>query len=460
MVWPLCCLFCTFGSGPSSRGETYAFLVGVANYESKDELKPLKFACDDVISFAGVLRNSGVPAKNIVLLHDRQSILRFKPFARQIKQEFHLLLATLEPEDALIVALAGHGVQLGPEADSYFLPADAQLKDPSTLINIKTIYEEMQRSQAGRKLLLVDACRNDPEADIARSAGVMIQPPRRVAIEPVPKGIAALFSCNSDQRSYEDPVLRHGIFFYQVIKAWEGAADLDRDGRVTLEEMESFVRRETKNHARDALSTIQTPVFRVDRGLFDGWVVTSPASRRTGGDRPEIGELLDRADALRSQGDNAAARREYDKAVRLDPESKRAHLALGKFYLGRGESSEALREYSEAIRIDPADALAFVGRAIAQATAGNFAAALTDYEQAIRHDPNLTVAHVGQGAVLARLKRPDEAIAACSRAIAIDDKNAKAYFNRGAAREAKNDTAGAASDFRKAFELDPRLKDR
>src|SRR4029077_13639337 len=141
---------------------------------------------------------------------------------------------------------------------------------------------------------LVDACRNDPEADIARSAGVTLQPPRRLTTDPVPKGIAALFSCNSDQRSYEDPLLRHGIFFYQVIKAWEGAADLDRDGRVTLEEMESFVRRETKNHARDALSTIQTPVFRVDRLVADGWVVTSPASRRTDGERPEIGELLDR----------------------------------------------------------------------------------------------------------------------------------------------------------------------
>lgn len=460
IAWPLCCLLGTFGFGESTRGDTYAFLVGVANYESKDQFKPLKFACDDVISFAGVLRNNGVPAKNIVLLHDRQSILRFKPFGRQIKQEFHLLLATLEPEDTLIVALAGHGVQLGPESDSYFLPADAQLKDPSTLINIKTIYEEMQRSQAGRKLLLVDACRNDPESDIARSAGIMYQPPRRLAIEPVPKGMAALFSCNSEQKSYEDPALRHGIFFYQVIKAWEGAADIDRDGRVMLEEMESFVRRETKNHARDALSTIQTPVFRVDRQVADGWVVTSPASRRTDTDRPEIGSLLDRADALRRQGDDAAARREYDKALRLDPESKRTHLALGRFHLGRGEVSEALREYSEAIRIDPADAPAFVGRAIAQATAGNLAAALGDYEQAIRNDPNLTVAYVGQGAVLARLQRPDEAIAACSRAIALDGKNAKAYFNRGSAREAKNDKAGAAQDFQKAFQLDPRLKDR
>ena len=68
IAWPLCCLLATFGFGfgPAARGDTYAFLVGVSNYESKDELKSLKFSSDDVISFAGVLRNSGVPDKNIV----------------------------------------------------------------------------------------------------------------------------------------------------------------------------------------------------------------------------------------------------------------------------------------------------------------------------------------------------------------------------------------------------------
>ena len=98
---------------------------------------------------------------------------------------------------------------------------------------------------------------------------------------PLPKGIAALFSCNSEQRSFEDPVLRHGIFFYQVIKAWEGAADLDRDGKLTLDELEGFVRRETKTHARDALSSIQTPVFQADRRRGEqmgGSVASGPAA--------------------------------------------------------------------------------------------------------------------------------------------------------------------------------------
>ena len=452
------CLVTTLWFAPASHGDTYAFLVGVSEYESKDELKALRFATDDVIAFGGVLRNSGVPIKNIVMMHDRQSNPRFKPSAKKILREFHLLLATLEPEDSLIVALAGHGVEIGAAGDSYFLPADADLKDPATLINLKSVKDEIEQSQAGRKLLLVDACRNDPEADNARGLGVTLKPPKRISEDPLPKGIAALFSCNSEQRSFEDPLLRHGIFFYQVIKAWEGAADSDRDRRITLEELEIFVRRETKTHARDALSTVQTPVFRGDLQAAQGWVVASLATTRPEPGRVDVGELIDRAEAMRRRGDDASAEREFAKALRADPNSAKAHLGLARIHHAKGRLPEALREYSEAIQADPNDAPSFVGRATAHGAAGDLNAALADYEQASLINPNLAVAYVGQGAILTRLNRPDEAIAACTRAIALDARNAKAYYNRAVAREATKDTEGAAQDFRKAIQLDPRLK--
>ena len=455
--WALLCLVATLGSAPAARGETYAFLVGVSEYESKDELKALRFASDDVIAFAGVLRNSGVPAKNIVVMHDRQSNPRFKPAVKKILREFHLLLATLEPEDFLIVGLAGHGVEVGSAGDSYFLPADADLKDPATLINIKTIKEQIEQSQAGRKLLLVDACRNDPEADNARGLGVVLRPPRRISEDPLPKGIAALFSCNSEQRSFEDPLLRHGIFFYQVIKAWEGAADFDRDGRITLDELESFVRRETKTHARDALSTVQTPVFRGDRQAAQGWVVASLTVPRRERGRADIGELIERAEAMRQRGDEAGAEREFAKALRAVPNSAKAHLGRAKIHHANGRLPQALREYSEAIQADPNNALAFVGRATVHGAGGDLKAALADYEQAIRINRDLAVAYVGQGAILTRLNRPNEAITACTRAIELDAKNAKAYYNRAVAREAMKDREGAAQDFRKAIQLDRRL---
>jgi tetratricopeptide (TPR) repeat protein len=99
-----------------------------------------------------------------------------------------------------------------------------------------------------------------------------------------------------------------------------------------------------------------------------------------------------------------------------------------------------------------------VGRAIAYGDTGNSTYALDDLDQAIRIAPDLAVAYVAKGAILVRLNRPDEAIAACDKAISLDGKNAKAYFNRGLARELKKDTVRAAQDFQKATQLDPRLK--
>src|SRR5262249_21990718 len=152
------------------------------------------------------------------------------------------------------------------------------------------------------------------------------------ATAPIPDGIAALFSCNIDQRSFEDPVLKHGIFFYQVIKAWEGAADLDRDAQVTLEELESYVRRETKTHARDALSTIQTPVFRVDRKAANGWVVASLAGQRPKPNVPgtNLADILSRGDSLRREGHLEAAEREFARVLKADPNSAEAHLGLAR----------------------------------------------------------------------------------------------------------------------------------
>ena len=308
--WAMLCLVATLWSAPASHGDTYAFLVGVSEYESKDELKALRFASDDVIAFGGVLRNSGVPVKNIVMMHDRQSNPRFKPFVKKILREFHLLLATLEPEDSLIVALAGHGVEVGADGRQLLPPGGRRPQGPGDAHQ----HQDHQGRRSSNRRPAASCSWSTPAATTPRPTtrgvlGVTVKPPRRISEDPLPKGIAALFSCNSEQRSFEDPVLRHGIFFYQVIKAWEGAADLDRDGRITLEELESFVRRETKTHARDALSTVQTPVFRGDRQAAQGWVVAS-LDRHPAGARPRRRRRTHRS----GRGDAAAGRRRRGRA--------------------------------------------------------------------------------------------------------------------------------------------------
>jgi len=53
----------------------------------------------------------------------------------------------------------------------------------------------------------------------------------------------------NDQISSSSPDLQHGIFSYYLMKGMEGDADANRDGRITLGEMQAYL---AENVARQA----------------------------------------------------------------------------------------------------------------------------------------------------------------------------------------------------------------
>jgi uncharacterized caspase-like protein len=260
-------------------GENYAFLVSVRDYDEK-ELRPLQFTRNDLQDFRRTLRNSGFRDDHIVHMHDDVQALenrKYLPEAEKIRQQFGLLLGSVEEGDTLVVAFAGHGVQFRGDEQSYFCPADARLADRDTLISFQQVYAALKECRAGRKLLLVDACRDDPQSVLSRSrATINLESVTRPQREAVPEGIVALFSCSPGQQSYEHPPLQHGIFFHHVLKAWSGEADGDRDGRVTFDELAGFVKRETSTYARRHLDVLQTPHLKSDAA--GDWVLRTVAA--------------------------------------------------------------------------------------------------------------------------------------------------------------------------------------
>jgi formylglycine-generating enzyme required for sulfatase activity len=268
-------------SAVTRAGENYAFLVAAGNYDKK-ELNPLKYSCADVIRFRDALVQAGVKEENIVVMHDGEPRLpaRYLPEAKKIREELALLLAQLEKDDSLIVALAGHGVQFEGERRSYFCPADARLAERETLIALDEIYQQIDECAATRKLLLVDACRNDPQSELSRSRPtVKLESVTRPQDEPVPQGIIALFSCREGQRSFEHPDLKHGLFFHSILEGWQGAADADRNGKLTLDELAVYSKVKTQTLARQEFKASQIPQ---QKGEFSGvWVLRELGAGRS-----------------------------------------------------------------------------------------------------------------------------------------------------------------------------------
>lgn len=216
------------------KGKKYALLVGVKKYKHAS-LTDLAHTENDVEELAIVLKSKQVAFDEVVLLTTTrgEKDKRSTPTAGNFRAELKRLLRTVDKYDLVLVGLAGHGLQItvtDPKDDkrekteSFFCPADAKptrstkLADlAETMIPLSELFNELEDSGAGVKLLLVDACRDEPKLGRNPDVDNLPRPSR---------GTAALFSCKSGERAFETSKLGkgHGVFFHHVIEGLKGKA--------------------------------------------------------------------------------------------------------------------------------------------------------------------------------------------------------------------------------------------
>jgi formylglycine-generating enzyme required for sulfatase activity len=227
-----------------------------------------------VLAFRDALLATGFGDDHVAVLHDGRPETRYRPLKAHILRELDLLLDGMRAEDTLVVGLSGHGLQFKGEPVSYFVPVDARLADRGTLIALDGqggLYECLKACPAKRKLLLVNACRNDPAVDLAFAAKKAELDD--VDRDEVPEGLAAIYSCAAGQKSYYDPQRKRALFFDHVIRAWKG--EYGPGGPVTLEAFFEQVAVKTKADANRTLGVSQVP--QVKREYKGQWVIANPA---------------------------------------------------------------------------------------------------------------------------------------------------------------------------------------
>ncbi len=188
---------------PKPLGEKYALLVGVTRYVTK-EFRPLPYAERDVSQLGKVLQENGYRNENIVLLTQTAGAEdpRFAPTAERIREELRLILRNRGENDSVLIAFAGHGVHFKGDTNSYFCPADVNLDDRKNLLSLSDLYKDLEKCSANMKVLMVDACRNDPFQDKTRRASTELDSVTRPALPTAPGGIVAFFSLLGKRASF------------------------------------------------------------------------------------------------------------------------------------------------------------------------------------------------------------------------------------------------------------------
>jgi hypothetical protein len=246
----------------TSKSGRYAFLVSCGRYDAT-QLKALPYTNSEMQEFRNVLLESGYQLDDIVFLKDEGKAEHIANRKNVLKQLDLILASASHSQDSILVAFNGHGVQFKGEKSGYFCPIDAELSDRKSLIPTEEIFKRLEKCKAKQKILLVNACRNDP-AQFPNQAANQIDLDAKDT-DVVPEGIAALYSCTDQQLSYYYPPTgeyqgrKRSLFFHHLIETWKSG--FKQDG-LTVDQLFSQVRRNTMTEARLIFNQSQTPEIR------------------------------------------------------------------------------------------------------------------------------------------------------------------------------------------------------
>ena len=259
------CLFAMIGQAADKKAghQRWAILIGVDDYAQAQDLQ---YCGADQRAFRERLIKSGFDEENVFLLHDEAKEKKYLPFKANIEKQLDLVLGLLEKDDIVVLAFSGHGLHFGGK--SYICPTDAKLDDPNSLVSMDSVYDRLKKSPAAFKLVVVDACRNDPRPGGQRSL-TPTDGTRQFAqtLERPPEGLVLLNSCAPGEISWEEKDFGHGVFMHFLMDGLSGQADENGDGKVSLSELSQYAGRKTKLHVAKKFNDSQRPFLKGDLTL-------------------------------------------------------------------------------------------------------------------------------------------------------------------------------------------------
>ena len=205
-----------------------AIVVGIGAYPAESGFGPLRYAANDAIELSGRLKGLGY---QVVTLLDQQA-------TRNIVKKSLDNVATMidSNEGTVLFFFSGHGFQRG--GANYLATYESALSAlGSSGVAVTDVESVLRKSGAPRRVLWLDACRNDPGRDAKGSENMAARSYSRLSAE---KGTLILYSAEAAKLSYENDQLQHGVFTSFLLRGLDGDA-AGPDQMITFDDLASYV---------------------------------------------------------------------------------------------------------------------------------------------------------------------------------------------------------------------------
>jgi WD40 repeat protein len=237
---------------PTALPKTWAVVIGVSKYANPEW--NLKYADKDAELFYKFLKTKAggeIPDSRIKLL------LNSEATRENILAQVAEKLEMAHTGERVILYFAAHGM-MGGKGELFFLGSNS---DPDLIrftgVPVRDIEDEIQSAVAD-VVVISDACHAGASSGEGFRGLMASEINYQLAqIAGTKKGVVWFSSSTANELSQEGPQWDgHGVFTKFLVDGLKGAADADKDNRITIVELEDYV----KDKVRDATLGKQRPL--------------------------------------------------------------------------------------------------------------------------------------------------------------------------------------------------------
>ncbi len=234
----------------------WIFAIGVNEYQDP-KVPDLSYAAADAAGLVEAFRSQEgrlFKEVNALVISDDAEL---QPTFENILDHLDYL-SRASHRDVVLLFIAGHGVN-DSRGDFYFLPSDASIEKDGSVKRSRAISWRDLRAVLdlpAKKIVFADTC---------YSAGISGKKTRSVdndrLVKELQEANAVIFtSSTGTELSQEDEKAGHGVFTQALIQGLGGQADLVKDRKISMKELDAYVSETVPRKTRGAQHPItQTP---------------------------------------------------------------------------------------------------------------------------------------------------------------------------------------------------------
>lgn len=215
------------------EGRLFVLAVGVSEYDNSR--LNLRFCDDDASELSAQLMEQKGRAFGDVQV---QVYTNRQATVTNVKEGLAWLQRSCTENDVAVVLFSGHGVQ--KERGLYYCTYETNEEGLQyTALNWETVGESLRETKARQILFLSDACHAGAFGNTKLASQQALANSLRDSA-----GVMYFASSTADEVSIEDPAWGHGAFCKAVLDGLAGTSDIDKNGKITIQELRDFVCRE------------------------------------------------------------------------------------------------------------------------------------------------------------------------------------------------------------------------